>query len=955
MSERPEWKEEITKRLTNLKLDPGREAEIVDELSQHLEEHYQESLAGGASEGDARRMALEELSEVKSPRREKPLAVATTDTRQNLLAQGLRRVEREMKPRSVVWGGGSRKNLLADLWQDVCYGLRQLRRNPGFTTVAVVTLALGIGANTAIFTLTDAVILRTLPVHGPGQLVLLKWGAHLWPNTNRSYSWPGCPGMGRAAALAIPGGCSFSYPVFEQLRRVRAGFSGFFAFTGSEPFDTTFQGTVSSGRGQFVSGSFFPVLGQRPAVGSLLEPIDDVTGAAPALVLGYGYWQSRFGGDPSVVGKTVQVNGSPFTIAGVSAKGFMGLEMGIPVDFWMPLSCQPSVFPYFPKKSDAAGIWLDVGGRLKPNAELPRAQAAVSLIFARAATSGPGAILKPGDAPHVEMPSLNRGLATLRQQFSEPLSVLMAAVGIILLIVCANLAGLMLARATTRQREIAVRLAMGAGRGRIIRQLFTESALVAAAGGGLGILFAYWGASSLASFLSTNVYTGLEIDTRPDFQVLGFTLAISALAAVLFGFAPVVLGSRVDLVSGLKEGGGDAPGSIGVGKRRAHFGSGLVVAQVALSVLVLAGAGLLVRTLVNLETMNVGFDKRNLLIFDVDTTLSGVKGPQLQVLSRNLQDRFTSLPGVTSVSYSMTSLLSGSDVTTVVFLPGAQGERSASVDELPVGPHFFHTMRISVLAGRTFAPVDFDPKAKPEPVVVNQMLAHRYFGNDNPLGRSFGESAKTPDWQIVGVVADAKYSALREPIEPTVYRPLRTSPFGPAFELRTARNPKALISLVRSATEKVNKNLLLANIATQTEQIDKTLYQERLIARLSAAFGFLALVLSGIGLYGLLAYQTERRTHEIGIRMALGAQKRDVLSLVVTGGMSLTMIGVCIGIAGALGLARFLSSLLYGVKPTDPFTFVAVSLVLISVALLACYIPARRAAKVDLMMALRYE
>jgi predicted permease len=837
--------------------------------------------------------------------------------------------------------------------QDIRYGARQLRRNPGFTIVAVTILALGIGANTAIFTLVDAVILRTLPVRRPGQLVILKWSARRWPSTRGSYYYGGCPGAGASAAAVKPAGCSFSYPVFNEIELEKTDFSGVFAFTGSYRFDTSFGGRVGSATAQFVSGGFFQTLSERSVVGRLLVLADDATGAAPAVVLSYGYWQSRFGGDPSIVGKTLFVNRAGFTIVGVSASRFLGLETGIPVDLWIPLGCQPSVFPYFPKKSDAAGIWLDVGARLKPRVPILSAESAVNLIFARRATSDPGAIFKAIDDPRVELVSLSRGLATLRQRFSDPLFVLIAAVGIMLLIACANLAGMMLARSTTRQREIAVRLAIGAGRRRLMRQLFTEIALLATGGSVVGVLLAFWGANSLASFLSTNFYTRLKIDTKPDLHILAFTLVISVLSTVLVGCAPAVFGSRVELMPALKEAPGHSASAGYAGRQRSKFSGVLIVAQVALSILVLAGAGLLIRTLVKLETMNVGFEKHNLLLFDVDTSLSGAKGPQLQVLSRNLRERFASLPGVSSASYSMFSLLSGANMTTMISLPGGGGARRVSVEELRVGPKFFHTMRIPLLAGRAFAPGDFTSEAKPQPIIVNQALTRRYFGNRNPLALRLGESATAADWQIVGIVADAKYSALRAPIAPTVYLPLTASLGGPAFELRTEADPRALITLVRNAAEKVNKNLLLTDVTTQSKQIDKTLYQERLVARLAGALGLLALVLAGIGLYGLLAYQVACRTHEIGVRMALGAQRGNVLRMVIGQGLKLALIGVAVGIAGAL--TRFLSSLLYGVRPTDPLTLLGVSLLMVCVGLLACYIPARRATKVDPVIALRCE
>ncbi len=834
------------------------------------------------------------------------------------------------------------------LIQDFRYGLRQLRKSPGFTTVAVLTLSLGIGANTAVFSLINAVMLRTLPVRDPQQLVLLRWSAHREPGTHAYYNWAGCPDSSSATGA---GSCSFSYPMFEQIRLEQNVFSGLFAFVlGPMPM-VRVDGHPSEAHGVFVSGDFFPTLGTRAVVGRTLGPSDDLPGAAPVVVIAYAYWHRQFGGDPSVLGKPIILNGSAFTVAGVAAPGFFGLDTSRPTDFWVPLSFQPSVSPGLPKKTDAAAVWVWMGARLKPGVTASQAESALSGIFARSAASGSEAIFKPEDAPRIDLPSAARGLYTLRQDFSKPLFVLLIAVGIILLIACANVAGLMLARATARRREIAVRSALGAAKWRIIRQLLTESLLMAAAGGALGIVLAYWGAHALTAFLSANWFVPLDIDVHADARVLGFTLGITMLVGMLFGLAPAFRSVGAELSTGLKQESGNTVSSLHGLVR--HFGIGkvLVIVQVSLSLLLLAGAGLLVRTLVNLDTLDLGFDVHNILLFNLDPAPGGYKGMQVQGLYSDLQSRFAALPGVTLVSYSMTSLVSGAEMTNSFRLPDAPVDVATA--ELPVSSTFFETMHIPMLAGRTFAAADYGPTdAKPKPLIVNRRFAQQLFGNENPLGRLVAQG-ETADWQIVGVVGDAKYQAVRQEIMPTAYLPFKEG--RAAFELRTARDPKGLISLVRNVVTSVNANLSASHITTQTDQIDRDLYQERLFAWLSSLFGLLALILACVGLYGLLSYEVVCRTRELGIRMALGAPRRKVLRMVLGQGIVLAVVGAMFGILVAFGATRYLATLLYGVKPVDGETFAAVAMLLAAVALLACYIPARRATMVDPVVALRHE
>jgi predicted permease len=894
--------------------------DLDHDIREHIERETQDNIDRGMSSEDARYAALRKFGNVTRVKEE----------------------TREVW--TIVW--------LEQLFQDVRFGLRMLRKNPGFATVAVLTLALGIGANTAIFSLINAVMLRTLPVRDPQHLLILKWAALHDPKTNVSYFWSGCPAASDDSKKHIAGGCTFSYPMYEQIREQRNVFSAVTAFTGAKQVHVTANGAVGMATTQLVSGDFFSTLGVRAIMGRPLDSMDDVPGAPPALTLSYGYWKSRFVGDPSIVGKTILVENTGFTVVGVAAPSFTGIDPGLPMDMWVPLSSQFVLAPYLPKRAARNSFWVDILARLRPNVSEDQARTALQVIFVPGVTIGAEAPFKPDDLPHIELGSASRGLFSLRREFSQPLFVLMVTVGIILLIACANVGGLSLARATSRQQEIAMRFMLGATPGRIARQVLTESLLIAASGGVLGILLAYWSANALAAFLAANWYTPLELDVHRDGTVLAFAILVAALTGVLFGLAPALRGMRIDLAPTIKGGVDKAPAVFGA--RRFGFGSFLVVVQIALSIVILAGAGLLVRTLVKLESQNVGFDTQNLLLFTLDTHLTGYKAGRAPDLYREVQDDLASIPGVESATHSSGALLSGTDMTTRFELPGTiQGVKVPS-DVLPIGPDFFRTMHIPLLAGRTFMASDFNVEAKTQLTVVNEALASRLFGKQNPLGQHFKESGIETSWFVVGVVPNAKYESLRREPGPTAFVPL-VDEGGAEFELRTTQSPRAFIPAVRSTVSRVNSNILISHIKTQTEEIDQSLYQERLVAGLSTLFGALALLLVCIGLYGLLSYEVAGRTHEIGIRMALGAQQHQVLRLIVRQGLVLAFTGAAIGVTAAAGITRYLQSLLYGVRPTDPYTFVSVVALLALVATVACYLPARRATRVDPMVSLRHE
>ncbi|MGB7187411.1 MAG: ABC transporter permease [Candidatus Acidiferrales bacterium] len=882
------------------------------------------------------------------------------------------------------------------LLQDLRYGIRMLAKSPGFAVVAILTLALGISANTAIFSLIDGILMRTLPVQDAQSLVVLKWSANKAPEMHSS-SYGDC--TQHRERQGPSSSCSFSEPFFHDVAAHVDAFSNVAAFSNAGQLDLSGNGTASVLNAEGVSGEYFPVLGVRAAAGRLIGPSDDSVSAPAVVVLNYGYWKTQFDGLPSAIGKTVRLNNVPFTIIGVADARFDSLSPGRVYDVWVPLSVIPQVNPHPWVKMRATDIyswWLVIIGRLKPGVTRMQAQAAVSTLFRNEMLHGEKPLSKPADDPKVAALPAQDGLTGATTHLSTELYVLMLAVGIVLLIACANVAGLLLSRATARQKEMAVRLALGAGRGRIVRQLLTESVFLSLVGGALGIVFAIWGTHAIVSLFTSSSDEAFGFSPGLDGRVLAHTFGASLLTGIIFGLAPAFRGKHVDLTPALKEGTGSSAAE-GRAGRWFSLGNGLVVAQVALAVLVLVGAGLLVRTLQNLKNVDPGFDTRNLLTFGLDPTLIGYQTPQVDAFYRDLQQRLEALPGVESVSYSNSTLLSGSLWETGFHLAGTPKDQESDADYLPVGADFFSTMHMRLLAGRNFNSTDFaqaevanekerareaaeeakeagvaNPSATaavptsaaneaPVPVIVNKTFLQKYFPKVNPLGQHFGEReadpAKgdwaSPGWVIVGVASDAKYEDLRSEVDPTMYVP--SSGGGTSFEVRTRANPTAVTAAIRSAVSQMDSNLPVFQVHTQTELIDQLVFQERMIAQLSGFFGALALVLACIGLYGLLSYEVSRRTREIGIRMALGAQQRDVLRLVVGQGIMLAIVGAVVGIGVALGVTRYLNSMLYDVHANDPATMIGVAVLLALVALAACYIPARRATRVDPMVALRYE
>jgi predicted permease len=672
-------------------------------------------------------------------------------------------------------------------------------------------------------------------------------------------------------------------------------------------------------------------------------------------VIGEGLWERRFGREASVLGKAISINGGTFIIVGVVPARFFGLQPGFRKDLWIPLAMLPRARSFLQASvfHQRDNWWVMVVGRLKPGVTEVKARAALNVIFQQGQTAPP----KPQQLPHMELSSASKGLEMLRQFYAKPLLVLMTVVGLVLLIACANVANLLLARATARQKEIAVRLSLGAGRRRLVRQLLAESTLLSLLGGGAGLILGFW-LSDLMMVLVNSGPMRISLDVHPDARVLTFTTAISVLTGLFFGIAPALRATRVDLSPALKTNAGSRFGTAGH-RGPLRLGKGLVAAQVAMSLLLLVGAGLFLRTLVNLGNVNLGFNPRNVLLFGLNLTHSVRKDQRTAAFYRDLLDRVQGLPGVISASLSQDTLVSGSlmraDFSFEGYTPAPHEDMS--VDVLRVGPRFFETMGIPLRLGQTIQLQDTEKDS--QVAVVNEALARRYYHDQNPVGRHLrGEGKDAEQTQIIGVVGDAKYDDLRRQSRPAIYAPYFLNNKNPGtvhFELRTAGDPNALIPTVRRIVEQMDSDLPLLDVKTQTGQIDEMLVQERMFAKLTSAFGLLALVLACVGLYGIMAYAVVRRTNEIGIRMALGAERHSILTMVMREVVLLVVAGTAIGIPLAIAATRMVSSALFGVSPTDPATLATATVILLAVAAGAGYLPARRASRVDPMAALKYE
>ena len=844
---------------------------------------------------------------------------------------------------------------MGTFFEDVRYGLRILGRNPGFAAVAVLSLALGIGANTAIFSLIDVVMLKQLPVNDPQHLVVL--------------SDPTSSGVSIGSQSGTRS--LFSYPEFEYFRDHDQVFSGLLAVQ-SDPdrIPISIEGAADQTEevhSKLVSGDYFKVLGVDALMGrTFTAEVDRTLGANPLAVISYAYWKRRFALDPGVLGKTVNVHGTAFSIIGIAPQGFFGEQVGVAPDLWMPLAMQRQVMPgrdwISPDKAVYNKIeWLQVIGRLKPGVTEKQAAASINVAFQQLLTAQAGSGLtdqqrREGFDQKIELSGGSKGTSDLRDQFSQPLLVLMALVGMVLLIACTNVANLLLARATARQKEIGVRLALGAGRRRLIQQLLTESVLLATLGGTVGLVLAQWGDHVLVRLVGRRDQA-IPLDLHPDPRILGFTLAVALLTGILFGIVPAFRATRLDLAPTLKE---SARGTTGGGRAAGWLGKGLVSAQVAMSLLLLIGAGLFIRSLRKLLTVNLGYTPDKLMLVRIDPVPAGYHDAATAQLYQTLLDRIRALPGVRAVTVSMDGLFSGREsgdqISIAGYTPKKGQDMNARWDE--VGPDYATTVGIPVLLGRDIS--QQDSGNAPRVCLINQTMARYYFGDESPIGRIVTD--EYPDsrvsFQVVGVVGDAKYNNLREKTPRRFYAPFfhPIEPVGDAnFEVRTFADPSAVAGSIRREIQSVDRAIAIRGVHTMGELVDDSVVRDRLIATLAAFFGLLALVLASIGLYGVMSYAVARRTSEIGVRMALGARRLDVVGMVLRETMLMVAVGVAVGLPVALATSRFVSSRLYGLSSNDPLSIVAATLILLAVAALAGTLPAHRASRVDPTTALRYE
>ncbi len=835
------------------------------------------------------------------------------------------------------------------LFKDIRYGIRGLLKRKAFAAIAVLTLALGIGANTAIFTLVNAVMLKSLPVQKPEELVLFS------DATNEGTSLEDSPRTGQWHR--------FSYASYEYFRDHNQSFQEIAALrSGESPLSvrrTDAQANAAArARGHLVTGNYFSVLGVHARLGRVLTPEDDKPDATPAAVISHSYWEKELNSDPSVVGKSFIINGTNFTLVGVTPPEFFGVRVRRPPDFWLPLSLHPQVElrPSFLTNKEA--YWLTLMGRLKTGVTMDQAQAAVNLALRQHLTEQAGSQLteerqKGIHNTYITLAEGQGGLSGLRRIYSKPLHMLMAIVGIVLLIACANVGSLLLSRAASRKAEISLRMALGATRRRIIRQLITESMLLAGVGGLLGVLLAQWGVFVLVGLVAKTS----PLDTRPDAGVLGFTLGISILAGLLFGLIPAVQASRTNLSGSMKERNRTKGNML-----RFSLSSLMVVMQVGLSMVLLTGAGLFARSLVKLQNEDVGFDRNNVLLVGIDSRLAGYKTTELAGLYGQIIERLSSLPTVRNVSIATYAPMSGSMRSSSVQVSGytPQPDDDLIVQDLLTGPKYAETLGVPLLRGREIELRD--TASSPRVAVVNSTFAEKFFKDQNPIGRKFAFDDETDSGaplEIVGVVGDIKTNDARDKTEPAVYRPIlqiqEQGAYSATIHIRTTSDPTPLTPQVRQMLNQIDDKLPVYGITTLDEQLRENLDQERLIAQLVSFFGALALILACIGLYGVMAHGVARRTNEIGIRMALGARGSNIALMILRETLYLVLAGLVIGVPAALIGAKLISAQLFGLKPTDPLTLIGASLVLTIVALLAGYLPARRASRVNPLNALRYE
>jgi macrolide transport system ATP-binding/permease protein len=840
----------------------------------------------------------------------------------------------------------------SELGQDIRYGCRNMAANKAFSALAVLSLALGIGANTAIFSLMESILLRSLPVADPESLVVLNWQSR--PPTGPSKDWVhvvhGVQGIlwpGENGAL-VSG--MFPYAAFETLREENPVFSTLFGYFNGLSRNLAIRGQAMSASTKYVTGEYFRGLAVSPAAGRLINSEDDRPGAAPVAVISFPTSQNRFGGPSNAVGQSILVDNVPFTVVGVAPPEFFGVDPAVAPDLYLPLHANLLVDGAAAARgySDENYYWIEMMGRLRPGVSMAQAQALLAPRFHQwvattAKTDGeraklPALILNPGAA----------GLGSLRRQYSKPLYVLLAMVGLILAIACANIANLLLARAAARRREMAVRLSLGAGRFRVVRQLLTESVMLASLGGAFGVLFAIWGVRTL-TFLFSHGQQNFTLHAELNWHVLGATAALSVVCGLLFGLAPAIQSTRPDVMPALKNGRGAGP------RRRAQHV--LVVAQIAMSFVILVAAGLFVQTLNKLRSVELGYSRENILLFSLNARQAGHRDPEITTFYADLRQRFEAIPGVSSSTLARSSIISAGRVGGAI--RGAMKIGAVTIEGarvLGAGPRFLTTMQIPILAGREID--DRDQPGSPPVAVISERLARTYFGNENPVGRRITLPSEKRDLEIVGVSANLRSGGLKnEGGNPmTVF--VAVSHFPPdrvTYALRTAGDPLRYVRSVYEIVREADSRIPVTDVVTQAAEIDRTISREITFAKLCTGFAVLALLMACVGLYGTMSYNVARQVGEIGIRMALGAPRGAVVWMILRRVLLLAAMGLAASVPAALVASRLVKSFLFETQPNDPGTLALAGVVLLSAAILAGYAPARRASRIDPLAALRSE
>jgi predicted permease len=889
-----------------------------EELRSHLEMAAEENRRRGMSDEEARRKAMRDFGGV-------------TQVRETVrMREGLPFFE--------------------NLSRDVAYALRMLKKSPGFAAIAIGSLALGIGANTAIFSIAKQVLLDRLNVPHPGELRLFAWRSARQSAVHSSW------GDWEKTADGVTS-TSFSYPVYQLMRKQNHELADLFAFKNVGRMNVTVNGEAEVVQGDLVSGNFYEQMGVEPQLGRAIGPADDERpGGSPVATISDGYWTRRFNRSPSVIGKTILVNLVNVTVVGVNPKTFTGAKgtQNSP-EIFLPFSMQPLVQPGNRETSLLTSDrmwWVQIMGRVKPRVDEGRARAELDVALKSAVRAT--MTVKPDESvPDLILTDGSRGMNEASRQMARPLLVLMSLVGLVVLLACANMANLLLARSAARQREMSVRMALGAGRARILRQVLTESLLLAVLGGLVGLLVGYFGRNAILAMLSSPAEP-MVLPGGLDWGVFAFNAALSLATGMLFGVAPAWQATRTQVSSALKDN-----AQTTTRRRRGLAGRAIVGFQVALSTLLVVVAGFFLRTVINLNRVDPGFDPRNIVLFELRPPQTEYPGAKEAALFGQIVERLRAVPGVESVTPTSVAPLSHSYENDDFVPVGRKQGHDDIADNSTVGDGYFATFRIPIVAGRGFG--ETDTETSPKVAVVNQALAKQFFPGENPVGKNFTTSDEKDNklmYQIVGVCADTRYGSLREDPPPIFYVDYEQAPavtWGMTFAVKTRTSRAAIAPSLRRAVQSVDRNLPLTDVRTQEEQIDELLMNECIFADLSAGFGILALVLACIGIYGLMAYSVSRRTNEIGIRMALGAQSEQVLGMVLGEAVWMTAIGLAVGLGGALALGRAIASQLYGLKAWDPATLVASAALLILVAVGSSWVPARRAASVDPSRALRAE